>query len=284
MPGPFRAFRAAALVSVAFADFGCSSPEAEPDDGAETGGTGAGGSALGGAAGASAGAGGRPQGGAGAGFGGKAGASTGGATTGGSAGTTGASGTSGSSGAGGGVAGMPNGGAGPGGAGAAGAAGRGTTAGSGPGGSAGAGGRGGAGGNGGAGGAIGRGGAGAGGKGGSGGALNCSSRTGGALIDFRACNQTMRFWITNGTFITEAVRLRGNGQTSIACFRPQDGRDCDPALTYHAVPDNPYWTNFELETYFTCPQDVENDKSFWLEQVGLFCGQMTSVTAVDDNR
>jgi hypothetical protein len=123
------------------------------------------------------------------------------------------------------------------------------------------------------------------GAGGSGGAPNCTSRTGGALIDFRVCNQTMRFWITNGPFITEAIRLRGSGQSRIACFpQPQDGRDCDPVLTYHATPSNPYWTDFELETYFTCPNEVESDKDFWLGQVGQFCGQMTSVTAVDDNR
>ena len=64
MPGPSRAFRAAAFVSMAFADFGCSSTEAEPDGGAETGGTGAGGSGVGGSAGTSAGAGGSPGGGA----------------------------------------------------------------------------------------------------------------------------------------------------------------------------------------------------------------------------
>lgn len=114
---------------------------------------------------------------------------------------------------------------------------------------------------------------------------SCDTRRNGAVIDFRICNQSLRMFVTNGTFITEAQRLQGNGQTRIACFPMlQDGRDCDPMWTWHADPSLPYWTDFELEVYFACPADVEKDKVDWVQQIGQYCGQITSVTAVRDNR
>jgi hypothetical protein len=114
---------------------------------------------------------------------------------------------------------------------------------------------------------------------------SCDTRRNGAVIDFRICNQSLRVFVTNTAFITEAQRLQGNGQARIACFpMMQDGRDCDPMWTWHSDPSLPYWTDFELETYFACPADVEKDKVDWVQQIGQYCGEMTSVTAVRDNR
>ena len=156
--------------------------------------------------------------------------------------------------------------------------GSGGSSGSSPGGAAGSGGRGGTGGA--AGSGTAGGGAGTGG-------INptCATRMDGALVDLRICNQTLRMWVSADAFITEAIRLRSNGSARIACFPGLiDGRDCDQATTWHADPTRPYWSDFELETYFACPADVERDKANWIEQVGQFCGQITTVTAVVDRR
>jgi hypothetical protein len=259
------------VVAVLGCAIACSTPPA--DEGSpSSGGAGQGG--------ASAATGGTAVGGSGAGTpvgGGGAGGTAGGVTTGGTAG--GGSGNGGF-GVGGSGAGAPSGGGlGGGNAGSSGSStgGAGSPAGASGGGRA-------AGGN--AGSPAGAGGRAAGGGAGTGGTNpSCSTRTGGALVDFRICNQILRLWITNGAFITEALRLRSSGGTRIACFPGLlDGRDCDPAYTWNADPTRAYWSDFELETYFACPADVEGDKSEWIEQVSQFCGQITTVTAVADRR
>jgi hypothetical protein len=157
-------------------------------------------------------------------------------------------------------------------AGSAGAGGKGGSSGTSPGGAAGTGGRGGGGT--------------AGGGAGTGGVNpTCATRTGGALVDVRICNQTLRMWVTASPFITEAIRLRSNGSARIACFPGlRDGRDCDATYTWHADPTLAYWTDFELETYFACPADVERETIDWVQQVGQYCGEITTVTNVVDRR
>jgi len=251
----------------------CSEPPADEGP-AASGGVGQGGAAAGVAGAAAGGA-------------GTAGASTGGVNSGGTAGSLSGNGGSGLSsggsvagsggsvaGSGGSVAGSGGSVAGSGGVGASGG-GSGGSSGSSPGGAAGSGGSAGTGGRGAAGGGAGTGGV----------NPSCATRMDGALVDVRICNQTLRMWVSADAFITEAIRLRSNGSARIACFPGLiDGRDCDPTYTWHADPTRAYWTDFELETYFACPADVEGDKADWVEQVGQFCGQITTVTAVVDRR
>jgi hypothetical protein len=57
-----------------------------------------------------------------------------------------------------------------------------------------------------------------------------------------------------------------------------------PAAVTPGARSAPYWTDFELEVYFGCPQSVEAKKVDWVEQIGEYCGEMTNVSAVRDNR
>jgi hypothetical protein len=194
----------------------------------------------------------------------------GGGSAGGAAGSSAGTSAAGDSGAGGSVAGSASGGVG--GSGGAGGAGTGGTAGDGgaqPGGGPG-------------GGSAGE--AGAGGAGG-GTSPTCGTRSGGALVTFRICDESLTLWITSNAFVTEAIRLRGTSGARIACFPGLiDGRDCDSEHGWHADPAAAYWSDFELETYFGCPSEVEQNRLHWVEQIGMYCGEHAAVTAVDDRR
>lgn len=135
-------------------------------------------------------------------------------------------------------------------------------------------------------GGMGQGGLPRGGHGNQGGApADCASRRGGALVTLNICEQHLRIWVTNAAFIAEAKRLQAAGGARIACFpEVKEGRDCDEQWTWHADPMGAFWTDFELETYFACPAAVEEDKLDWVEQYGQFCGERSSVRAVDDRR
>jgi hypothetical protein len=114
----------------------------------------------------------------------------------------------------------------------------------------------------------------------------CADRRGGALIDFRICGSPLRLWITNGGFIDQAKRLASASDWDIACFNlVKDGRDCDSMWTWHVDAQNVYWTSqIELETYDGCPQQVEDNKDDWVEQIGKYCAFMGTVVSVADRR
>ena len=99
------------------------------------------------------------------------------------------------------------------------------------------------------------------------------------------CEESLTVWITDDAFLNEAIALQQGGASRIACFPGLlEGLDCDAAHNWHVDPSNAYFTDFELETYFDCPSEVEKNRSHWIEQIGQYCGEHTTVSHVDDRR
>jgi hypothetical protein len=113
---------------------------------------------------------------------------------------------------------------------------------------------------------------------------NCSMRTGGALITFGICDpaQKVTVWITNGTFIAEAVARKGM-KGRIPVFDLVDGRDCDAAWSWHVDPATAQFADLTVEVCDGCPALVESGKADWL-RVKRYCPWSAMVLDVVDRR
>jgi hypothetical protein len=114
-------------------------------------------------------------------------------------------------------------------------------------------------------------------------AAACARRTGGALVTLSICQgEKVTVWITNPAFITEAIAKKGM-KGRIPGFELIDGRDCDPAWSWHVNPASPTWADLSTEVCDGCPHLVEQDKAAWLK-LGRYCPWATSVVDVVDRR
>ena len=113
----------------------------------------------------------------------------------------------------------------------------------------------------------------------------CAARTGGALIRFAVCDETLSLWSTADPFIDEAIALLASGEQRIPVFSDLvDGMDCDRKWTWHADPAAMSFADFAIELCDGCPFHIEDDKPYWLDTVGQYCPWAARVIAVDDRR
>jgi len=116
-------------------------------------------------------------------------------------------------------------------------------------------------------------------------AAMCSDRTGGALVTFEICQQTLTVWSTAPAFIDEALALLASGDQRIPVFGTLlDGMDCDPDWSWHVEPMDMSFADLAIELCDGCPSHIEDDKTYWIETVGQYCPWTARVTAVDDRR
>ena len=120
-----------------------------------------------------------------------------------------------------------------------------------------------------------------GGASGSGGGELCADRTGGALVDFEIVEETLRVWIENTAFITEAERLLAAGETRVPVFDTLvDGTDCDPQWSWHPDPVEVDFADFTIEICDAVPSYIEENEAEWFDSVGSYCPWSARVTAV----
>lgn len=112
----------------------------------------------------------------------------------------------------------------------------------------------------------------------------CATRSGGALVTFGICSpaQTLTVWITSGAFIDEAKTKKGM-KARIPVFDLLDGRDCDPAWSWHVDATTAQFADATTEVCDGCPKLVESGKADWLK-LGRYCPWSASVVDVVDRR
>jgi hypothetical protein len=109
----------------------------------------------------------------------------------------------------------------------------------------------------------------------------CAERSGGALITFGIGDERLIVWSTEEAFIGEARAIADGASSRIPHFqRLLDGTDCDPQWTWHVAPDEMEWVDVMMELCDGLPSMVEDDKTYWLEDVGTFCPWIVNVVDV----
>jgi len=113
----------------------------------------------------------------------------------------------------------------------------------------------------------------------------CDDRSGGALITFAICDQTLTVWSTVGPFIDEAIVLMEEGERRIPGFGVLvDGTDCDDQWTWFPAPNGMEFAEEFIRACDGCPADIENDKEHWFTEIRQYCPRSAQVVAVDDRR
>jgi hypothetical protein len=121
--------------------------------------------------------------------------------------------------------------------------------------------------------------AGRGGTGGIGGL--CDDYTNGAFVEFEIVEETLRVWIENEAFITEAQRLLAADETRVPAFNTLvDGTGCDPQWSWHPDPSDVEFADFTIELCDAVPSYIEENKAEWFDSVGSWCPWSARVTAV----
>jgi hypothetical protein len=113
----------------------------------------------------------------------------------------------------------------------------------------------------------------------------CAERSGGALITFAMCDETLIVWSTAPAFIDQALALLAAGEQLIPSFESlRDGTDCDAQWSWHVDPVAMSFAELAIELCDGCPSHIEDDKDYWLGTVGQYCPWSARVVAVDDRR
>ncbi|MFW5926093.1 MAG: hypothetical protein ACOCV4_07985 [Myxococcota bacterium] len=113
----------------------------------------------------------------------------------------------------------------------------------------------------------------------------CAERTGGALVQFRICDEPIALWITDGDFIDEAIENAGEDPGRVPVFgEVVAGTDCDPQWSWHVQPDDALWADATIELCDGCPSYLEDNLDDWIDQVGNYCPWAAEVETVDDRR
>ena len=116
-----------------------------------------------------------------------------------------------------------------------------------------------------------------------GGGQLCADRTGGAFVDFEIAGDTLRVWIENEAFVTEAERLLDANETRVPVFDTLvDGQGCDPQWSWHPDPSDVDFADFTIELCDGTPSYIEENKAEWLDTVGSYCPWSARVTAVTE--
>jgi hypothetical protein len=126
---------------------------------------------------------------------------------------------------------------------------------------------------------------GAGGSSGAGGSAGelCADYSGGAFIDFDIVEETLRVWVTNPSFITEAERLLAEDEARIPVFNTLlDGTGCDPQWSWRPDPMDLDFADFTIEICDGVPSYIERNKQEWLSSVGSYCPWSARVVAVTE--
>jgi hypothetical protein len=109
----------------------------------------------------------------------------------------------------------------------------------------------------------------------------CADRTGGALVEFSIADETLRVWIENSAFVSEAERLLAAGESRIPVFNTLlDGRDCDAQWSWHPDSADVEFADFTIELCDGIPSYIEENKAEWLDTVGAYCPWSATVSAV----
>jgi hypothetical protein len=113
----------------------------------------------------------------------------------------------------------------------------------------------------------------------------CAERSGGALITFAMCDETLTVWSTAPAFIDQALALLAAGEQLIPSFETlRDATDCDAQWSWHVDPAAMSFAELAIELCDGCPSHIEDDKDYWLGTVGQYCPWSARVVAVDDRR
>ena len=115
----------------------------------------------------------------------------------------------------------------------------------------------------------------------------CPEREGGAEITFLVAEEEeITLWITDGTFIEEAIRLLDAGAQRVPNFLEViPAPSCvDPQWSWHVDPAAVEWADFTIELCDGRPSYIEENLCTWLEQVGSWCPWSARVIAITDFR
>jgi hypothetical protein len=100
-------------------------------------------------------------------------------------------------------------------------------------------------------------------------------------VDFDVVEETLRVWIENSAFVTEAERLLASAESRVPVFNTLvDGRDCDPQWSWHPDPSDVEFADFTIELCDGIPSYIEENKAEWFDTVGSYCPWSATVTAV----
>lgn len=114
-------------------------------------------------------------------------------------------------------------------------------------------------------------------------AAGCATRGGGAFVTLEACEQTVKLWITNEVFVTQAdALLHGATLEGRPVLALQAGTDCDAQWTWHVDAGTATFASSPpVGTCEGCPRVVERELSYYVNDVGLWCPAAASVVSVD---
>ena len=114
---------------------------------------------------------------------------------------------------------------------------------------------------------------------------SCKTRKGGAFITFRAADEPLTVWSTDGAFIDESKVLLASGDHRTPNFGLViDGTDCDARYSWHVKADDMGFADFTTEVCDGTPSYLEAHKATWIRDVKRYCPWGPTVTAVDDRR
>jgi hypothetical protein len=113
----------------------------------------------------------------------------------------------------------------------------------------------------------------------------CDGRSGGAIVTFQITTESLSVWVTDSSFVDEALSQLTGAPPRIPVFEDLiAGADCDPQWTWHPDPAKVQFADATIEVCDGRPSDIENDQTYWLGTVDSYCPWSATATAVDDRR
>ncbi|MBX2803212.1 MAG: hypothetical protein KTR31_36365 [Myxococcales bacterium] len=113
----------------------------------------------------------------------------------------------------------------------------------------------------------------------------CEDRVGGALVTLDVAGEGLVVWITNDAFVDVALERIGQPPSQVINFTElRHGTDCDGRYSWHVAPHAVELADFAAEVCDGRPSNVEDDPSYWIDELGQFCPWSAAVVAVSDQR